>query len=64
MDKPLRVFSPDDDVESKTAMIAGRDNPFTVGFLVDVEVQTITGGEPFAYKIELQRRAPASVCVP
>jgi hypothetical protein len=45
-------------------MIAGRDNPFTVGFLVDVEVQTITGGEPFAYKIELQRRAPASVCVP
>jgi hypothetical protein len=63
-DKPLRVFFPDDDVEIKTAMIAGRDNPFTVGFLVDVEVQTIKGGEPFAYKIELQRRAPASVCVP
>jgi hypothetical protein len=49
-DKPLRVFFPDDDVATKAAMIAGKDNPFTAGFLVDVELQTIKG-EPYAYKV-------------
>lgn len=49
-DKPLRVFFPDDDVATKAAMIAGKSNPFTAGFLVDVELQTIKG-EPYGYKV-------------
>ncbi len=49
-DKPLRVFFPNDDVATKAAMIAGKSNPFTAGFLVDVELQTIRG-EPYAYKV-------------
>ncbi len=49
-DKPLRVFFPDGDVLTKATMIAGKSNPFTAGFLVDVELQTLKG-EPYAYKV-------------
>lgn len=48
--KPLRVFFPDEDVATKKTMIAGKENPFTTAFLVDIELHTIKG-RPYAYKV-------------
>lgn len=47
-DRPLRVVFGDD--ATKIKMIQGKDNPFLVGFVVDVEVLTIDH-RPVAYKV-------------
>lgn len=49
-EKPLKVVFDDEDQEIKNRMISGQSNPFTIGFLVDVELLTIRG-RPVAYKV-------------
>lgn len=49
-DKPLKVLFDDDDQSIKSRMITGRDNPFNIGFIVDVELLT-KGGRPAAYRV-------------
>jgi hypothetical protein len=49
-DRPLKVVFDDADFEMKNRMISGQDNPFTIGFLVDVELLTVRG-KPAAYKV-------------
>lgn len=48
-DKPLKVIF-DDDPEIKDKMLSGKDNPFNIGFLVDVELIT-KQGRPVAYQV-------------
>lgn len=40
-DKALPVYIPDEELKQK--MLAGRENPFLVGFVVDVELLTVKG---------------------
>lgn len=48
-DKPLKViFSEDDEIKNK--MISGKDNPFNIGFLVDVDLIT-KQGRSVAYQV-------------
>jgi len=48
-DKPLKVLF-DDDALIKEKMLSGKDNPFNIGFLVDVELIT-KQGRPVAYQV-------------
>ena len=49
-DRPLKVIFDDESIDIKNRMISGQSNPFTIGFLVDVEVLT-KQGRPVAYKV-------------
>jgi hypothetical protein len=48
-DKPLKVIF-EDDTDIKAKMLSGKDNPFNIGFLVDVELIT-KQGRPVAYEV-------------
>lgn len=46
---PIKTIFRDESV--KRSMLLGIENPFTCGFLVDVEVGTMGGGKPVLYKV-------------
>ena len=49
-ERPLKVIFNDEDAEIKHKMLSGKDNPFNIGFLVDVDLIT-KQGRPVAYQI-------------
>ena len=49
-DRPLKVIFDDDQLDIKSKMVSGRDNPFNIGFIVDVELLT-RGERPVAYRV-------------